>query len=90
MSNTNGRNGARAQRLGRPPAGADGEKISEYAQICLRLPPPTKALLEAITGMTGMPVWRVLDKALAAYVRELPHDEQQVLSSVRQQRARRE
>ena len=90
MRHTNSRAPRLRSPVGRPPAGHAGEKTSEYAQITVRLPRATKGLLDAITGMTGMPAWRVLEKALAAYVRELPAEEQRVLSGVRERRARTE
>src|SRR6185295_4484596 len=79
-----------APRLGRPPAGADGEKVSGYTQLSLRVPPDTKALLDALAGMTAMPVWKLLDAALSAYVDQLPSDEQQLLKGVRRRRAQEE
>lgn len=74
--------------LGRPPAGRDGDKVSQYAQITVRLPGTTKSLLDAIAGMTGMPAWRVLEAALVVYVRQLPADEQRILNGVQERRAR--
>ena len=81
---------ATAARVGRPPAGDAGEKVSEYSQLGIRVPPNTKALLEAIGGMTGMPLWKVMEEALNAYVRELPQDEQKVLKAIQTRRARDE
>jgi hypothetical protein len=75
-------------RLGRPPAGAHGQKTSEYIQLTLRLPPAAKRSLDALCGMTGWPIWRVVEAALAAYVRELPPHEQRLLHGVRQRRAK--
>lgn len=75
-------------RVGRPPAGDGGQKVSDYTQITMRLPDPTKALLDAISGMTGMPAWRVFEQALASYVQALSPEEQRVLSLVQQRRAR--
>jgi hypothetical protein len=79
---------AGAPRLGRPPAGADGEKVSEYSQVSLRLPEATRALLDAISGMTGQPSWRVIEQALDAYVQRLPDDDRRLLHGVQQRRAR--
>ena len=76
-------------RPGRPPAGPDGEKVSDYAQVTMRLPEGTKALLDAISGMTGLSSWRVLEVALDAYVRQLPADEQRLLTGVQRRRAQR-
>ena len=89
MSHTKSRKAADPPpRLGRPPSGAEGGRVSDYQQVSLRLPERTKALLEAIAGMTALPTWRVIDEALAAYVRQLPNDEQRVLTAVRERRSR--
>ena len=79
----------RRAKPGRKAAGHGGEKVSGYAQITLRLPAAPKSLLDAITAMTGLPAWRIVERALAAYVRELSTDEQRVLTLVRQHRAKR-
>jgi hypothetical protein len=78
------------RRVGRPPAGDGGEKVSGYAQVTVRLPARTKALLNAVTGMTGLPAWRIFDAALGLYVEKLPREEQQILSHVQRRRARAE
>jgi hypothetical protein len=75
-------------KSGRPAEGADGDRVSDYQQISLRLPERTKALLDAIAGMTGLSTWRVIEDALAAYVRQLPNDEQKILTAVRERRSR--
>lgn len=80
---------ARRSKPGRKAAGHGGQKVSGYSQVTMRLPPPTKALLDAITAMTGLPAWRIVERALPAYVRELSTDEQRVLTLVRQHRAKR-
>jgi hypothetical protein len=77
-------------RLGRPPSGVDGEKVSEYRQITIRLPGSTRQLLYAIAGMTGMPIWRVMHHALEAYVLQMPDDERRLLSRVQHRRRRLE
>ena len=75
-------------RLGRPPSGTGGAKVSEYTQLNLRVPPATKALLDALAGMTAMPAWKILEAALDAYVEQLPDDERQLLNGIRRRRAR--
>ena len=75
-------------KLGRPPAGDLGQKVSGYSQMTVRLPQATKARLDAIAGMTGMPLWRVIDRALNAYVIGLPLHERRVLVQLQERRAR--
>jgi hypothetical protein len=81
------RSRTKATRLGRPPVGRRGEKVSDYPQVMIRLPHDTKDVLEALSGLTGTPVWRLIDQAVDAYVRQLSEAERRLLSSVRQRRA---
>ena len=55
----------KSARMGRPPVGSDGEKVSEYPQVMIRLPRGTKATLDALSGLTGTPIWRLIDQAVA-------------------------
>ena len=81
------RNRAKAVRLGRPPLGRKGEKVSDYPQVMIRLPHATKDVLEALSGLTGTPVWRLIDQAVDVYVKQLSESEKKLLASVRQHRA---
>jgi hypothetical protein len=74
-------------RLGRPPVGADGEKVSEYPQVMIRLPRGTKATLDALSGLTGTPIWRLIDQAVAAYVDQMSEAQRKLLAGVRDRRA---
>ena len=69
---------------GRPPSGIrTGEKVRDYPQVTLRLPPETKAKLNALTIVTGAPQWRVVNAALECFFRERSAGEQkQVISAV--------
>jgi predicted DNA-binding protein len=56
---------------GRPATGLQaGERVSDYARMTIRLPPVTKARLEAAAMLTGRPAWRIIlegiDQVLAA------------------------
>ena len=74
-------------RLGRPPIGPRGERVSDYPQVMIRLPQATKDVLEALSGLTGTPVWRLIDQAVDVYVKQLSDSERRLLASVRQRRA---
>jgi hypothetical protein len=74
-------------RLGRPAAGMRGEKVSEYPQVMIRLPQPTKAALDALSGATGTPIWRLIDIAVDAYIRGLPEAQRRLVAGVRELRA---
>ena len=78
---------SKSGRLGRPPVGRRGEKVSDYPQVMIRLPHATKDVLEALSGLTGTPVWRLIDQAVDVYVRQLSDAERKLLASVRQRRA---
>ena len=78
---------AKAARVGRPPVGARGEKVSDYPQVMIRLPHETKEVLEALSGLTGTPVWRLIDESVRVYVRQLSDAERRLLASVQQRRS---
>jgi hypothetical protein len=72
---------------GRRPVGLHGEKVSEYPQVMIRLPHQTKITLDALSGLTGTPIWRLVDQAVEVYVQALPESERKLLSGVRLRRA---
>jgi hypothetical protein len=76
-----------ARPRGRRPVGLHGEKVSEYPQVMIRLPHQTKTTLDALSGLTGTPIWRLVDQAVAVYVQALPEGERKLLSGVRLRRA---
>ncbi len=78
----------KARRAGRPPSGPRGEKVSEYPHVMIRLPHRTKDTLDALSGITGLPVWQLVDRAITAYVGQLPAAEQKLVADVRARRAR--
>jgi predicted transcriptional regulator len=74
-------------RIGRPPVGRNGEKVSGYPQVMIRLPRETKATLDALSGLTGTPIWRLIDQAIAVYVERMPEPQRKLLAGVRERRA---
>jgi hypothetical protein len=76
------------RRAGRPPTGPRGERVSDYAPIMIRLPQPTKAMLEALRAVSGTPVWQIIDTAVKQYVERLPHTERKLIADVKTRRAR--
>jgi hypothetical protein len=80
-------NKTKKARVGRPSLGARGENVSEYPQVMIRLPHRTKAVLEALSAVTGTPIWRLVDQAVDVYVRQLPLAEQKLISGVQSRRA---
>lgn len=81
---------AKPRRPGRRPTGPGGTKVSEYPHVMIRLPHSTKDTLDALSGITGVPVWQLVDRAIIAYVRQLPAAEQRLVADVRTRRSRTE
>jgi hypothetical protein len=76
------------RRAGRPPSGPRGERVSDYTPVMIRLPQPTKAILEALRAISGRPVWEIVDSAVKQYVERLPAAEQKLVTDVKTRRAR--
>lgn len=56
------------KRLGRPPSGrGPGEKVHEYPQLSVRVPPDVKARLATLCVSQRLPQWRIVSDALACY-----------------------
>jgi hypothetical protein len=65
------------RRSGRPPAGVrKGERVKDYPQTSLRLPPEIKTKLFALSRVTGTSQWRVVSAALECFFRERSSAEQ--------------
>jgi hypothetical protein len=45
---------AAARKAGRPPGGVDGQRVRDYPQVSIRVPPKLHAQLETLTQQTGM------------------------------------
>jgi hypothetical protein len=56
------------------------------AHVLLRLPPHTKAELDALCGMTGMSISALVADAVARYVGALPASERRLLRGVKARR----
>lgn len=64
----------------RPPSGPGGERVSDYPRVAVRLPPLTKAKLEALATLSRVPVWQLVDTAVVAYIERLPDDERRLIA----------
>ena len=65
----------RAPGAGRKPAGTGGERVRDYPAVMLRLPVATLAKLKALAAVRGVPIWRLIDAAVLAFVAAVPGDE---------------
>lgn len=77
-------------RSGRPPAGVrKGERVKDYPQTSLRLPPEIKAKLYALSRVAGTPQWRVVSAALECFFRERTAAEQRQVFTFMAKKRRR-
>jgi hypothetical protein len=77
-------------RSGRPPAGVrSGERVKDYPQTSLRLPPEIKSRLSALSRAAGTPQWRVASAALECFFRERSLAEQRKVFADLSKRSRR-
>lgn len=66
--------GKKAARMGRPPAGPGGEKVSGFPARTIRLSPDRLAMLDAVAAVEKVPCSTIVDRALEGYFSELPAD----------------
>jgi hypothetical protein len=70
------------RRVGRPPAGEDGEKVKDYPQLSIRVPLEFKARLNALSAVTGLAQWRVIDQAINCFNNDLPKSERDLVDGL--------
>jgi hypothetical protein len=79
------KNGRASERrpVGRPSAGAKaGEKVKDYPQLSVRVPPEIKGQVAALSEVRGASQWHIITDAIACYFRDLPSAEQQAVRVV--------
>ena len=70
-------------RSGRPPAGArPGERVSDYPQLSVRLPPDVKLKLDALSMLQSQPQWRIMLESIECFIRALPEPKQRKLQEL--------
>lgn len=77
------------RKPGRPATGPDGERVSDYPAVMIRLPRLTKATLDALSSVTGTPVWKLVDRAVRLYIGRLSSADKKLIGAVRDARMRR-
>lgn len=70
------------RRVGRPPAGEDGEKVKDYPQLSIRVPLEFKARLNALSAVTGLAQWRVIVQAINCFNNDLPKSERDLVDGL--------
>ena|SRR5437879_3349645 len=72
----------RRRKVGRPPAGEDGEKVKDYPQLSIRVPLEFKARLSALSAVTGLAQWRVITQAINCFNDDLPKAERDLVAGL--------
>jgi hypothetical protein len=68
---------------GRPPAGfRPGEKVGDYPQLSVRLPPGTKVRVRALSDMLSKPQWRIVHESIDCLIGSLPASDQRTLKKL--------
>jgi hypothetical protein len=70
-----------ARKAGRPPGGVDGQRVRDYPQVSIRVPPKLHAQLATLSRSTGLSRLEIFIRALECY-------ESQLRSQRRRQRRR--
>ena len=65
---------------GRPPSGDQGQLVSKYPPLTVRIPPATKHRLEALSALRREPMWKLVDAAVLAYLERLPDSERRLIA----------
>ena len=75
------------RRVGRPPAGArTGERVKDYPQFSVRVPPDVIRYISGLSKVLGQPQWRIINQAVQEMVARLsPADRDLVEKFVRRQ-----
>jgi hypothetical protein len=75
--------GSKRRRIGRPPAGArDGEKVTDYPQLSIRLPGDARATLQALSLIESRPQWRVISDAIDCYAKGRSDSERRLIAEL--------
>ena len=70
-------------RGGRPPAGfGAGERVADYPQLSVRIPPGTKLRVGALSDMQSKPQWRIVHESIECLIRSLPAPDQRTLKTL--------
>ena len=76
-------------RVGRPPAGArTGEKVTDYPQLSVRLPPAAVRQLRAMVAVSRRPQWRIVADAIQCLVEQLSDADRQKMDVLVKRRGR--
>jgi predicted transcriptional regulator len=78
------------RRVGRPTAGARaGEKVKDYPQLSVRVPPDIKVQVSALSVVRRESQWHIITDAIECYIRDLPPSERAAVEEVVRRTKRR-
>jgi len=60
-----------ARKAGRPPGGVDGQRVRDYPQVSIRVPPKRYAQLAALSRSTGLSRLEIFVRAIDCYEGQL-------------------
>jgi hypothetical protein len=78
----------RKKRLGRPPAGDAGARVTDYPQLSVRLPAEVRDQLLLLSRLRGQPQWRLIVESVRCYLRDLSTEERRELEVMVSQHGR--
>jgi hypothetical protein len=55
------------RKAGRPPGGVNGQRVRDYPQVSIRVPPKVYAQLAALTRSTGLSRLEIFIRAIECY-----------------------
>jgi hypothetical protein len=55
------------RKAGRPPGGVNGQRVRDYPQVSIRVPPKLRAQLAKITRRTGLSRLEIFIRAINCY-----------------------
>lgn len=76
------------KRRGAAPKGPNGERVSKYPQLTIRIPPASKHQLEALSVLRAAPMWALIDEGIQALVNALPDAERRLVVQMAARRGR--
>jgi hypothetical protein len=71
-----------SKRIGRPPAGEAGAKVTDYPQLSVRLPAEARAKLLALSRLRRQPQWKLIVESVDCYLRDLSATERQQVNAM--------
>jgi hypothetical protein len=76
------------KRIGRPPAGDAGQRVTDYPQISVRLPTHARDKLLVLSRLRRQPQWRLIVDSVECYLRDLSVDERRQVDAMLGKRSR--